>query len=182
VGSEADVIPNRYSVPLPADAPANAVAYQPRDKEYWVRCEQGHTHYGAHGAAGLLMRYTDENGVKVYYLQRRAAWVDHGGTYSIPGGAVHADEWPAVAAKREAIEELGSLPPLRPASIFVDDHGGWAYTTVLAVVTGPSRFTGDGGYEHLGGGWYTAGEMADLPLHPGFKESWNEVVSGSSDR
>jgi len=86
--------------------PANAVRYNPAEDEWWVSCERGHVHYGAHGAAGLLLRTWSESGEAwAYLLQQRAAWVDHGGTWGIPSGALREGEDPRVGAIREANEE-----------------------------------------------------------------------------
>ena len=42
-------------------------------------------------------------------------------------------ESPEAGAVREAVEELGIRPAdLSIGSRWVDDHGGWSYTTVLA--------------------------------------------------
>ena len=62
----------------------------PKVAEYDVPCERPGcgTHWGPHGAAGLLIHHDDpEDGQTRYLLQKRAPWVDHGGTWGIPGGA-----------------------------------------------------------------------------------------------
>ena len=98
----------------------------------WTTCAQGHRHWGRAGAAGLLLHRDGEEGPEVL-LQHRALWSHHGGTWGTPGGALHAGEPPHDGALREVREELG-LPPedVVLGARSVDDHGGWAYTTVLA--------------------------------------------------
>lgn len=75
--------------PLPADR-------NPGDA--WVIAPDGARYWGAFGAAGLLA-IDDRRGV---LLQHRAQWSHHGGTWGIPGGALHADEGPLAGALRES--------------------------------------------------------------------------------
>jgi 8-oxo-dGTP diphosphatase len=148
------------------------------DNDTWVHCDQGHEHWGAEGAAGMLIRHHGDDGKTRYLLQKRAPWVDHGNTWGIPGGAIDSGESPEAAAHRETEEEMGELPRLKHSHTVTDDHGGgWAYHTVVA--DSPHRFTPEGGGEdedeHAGHGWFTHGEMNELPLHPGFRKSWDRV-------
>jgi 8-oxo-dGTP pyrophosphatase MutT (NUDIX family) len=130
----------------------------------YVACDRGHEHWGAHGAAGLLVRHTDDQGTRRYLLQQRTTSGDvtEQGTWSTPGGALHAGESPEQGAMREATEELGHLhPEMTHAGTHVNDHGGWRYHTV--VMDSPERFEppGHGGtsWETEGHGWFTPGEM-----------------------
>jgi 8-oxo-dGTP diphosphatase len=143
------------------------------DTDRYVTCDQGHDHWGARGAAGLLIRHQGR-----YLLQHRSPYVQHGGTWSTPGGALQHGESPERGAMREAEEEFGSLPGgLTHHHTFSDDHGGWAYHTV--VMDSPHRFEphggGDGDWETQGHGWFTPEEMKGLQLHPGFAASWAKV-------
>ena len=72
--------------------PGQRVRHNPIENEWWVACGQGHTHYGEHGAAGLLLRSRNAAGEPVWWLQKRGPHVDHPNTYSTPGGAVRAAE------------------------------------------------------------------------------------------
>jgi hypothetical protein len=78
------------------------------------------------------------------------------------------------AALREAVEETGIDASLvRPRGTFVDDHGGWTYTTVYAdcgtlLDTVPNEESAD--LE-----WVAVDAVADLPLHPGFSHTWVDV-------
>lgn len=115
-----------------ADWPARASDYYRGDNEYMVVDDEGHEHYGEHGAAGVLVRHRDEDGTLRYLLQLRSAGVQHGNTWSTPGGAMEGGESPEQAAAREAMEELGMDPSvLRRVQVSTDDHGGWAYHTVV---------------------------------------------------
>jgi 8-oxo-dGTP diphosphatase len=105
-------------------------------------------------------------------LQQRALWSHQGGTWGLPGGARDSDETAVSAALREAGEEAGVEPSaVRPAALVDDDHGGWSYTTVIAESVGPVDPRPTGG-ESLTVGWVRVADLDDLPLHPGFAETW----------
>lgn len=101
----------------------------------WVDCGCGDRHWGAFGAAGLLVwRRARETGAGVEILmQLRAGWTHGGGTWGVPGGAVRAGESPAEAALRECEEETG-LPArvLRLGAEHIQAHPDWSYTTFTA--------------------------------------------------
>jgi 8-oxo-dGTP diphosphatase len=148
------------------------------DTDRYVTCDQGHDHWGAAGAAGLLVRHRGDDGAYSYLLQHRSPYVQHGGTWSTPGGALAHGESPEQGARREAEEEFGPLPSgLTHHHTFSDNHGGWAYHTV--VMDSPHRFEPAGGdvgdWETQGHGWFTPAEMKGLQLHPGFAASWENV-------
>jgi 8-oxo-dGTP pyrophosphatase MutT (NUDIX family) len=134
----------------------------------WTTCELGHRHWGLVGAAGLLLHRAGAAGVELL-LQHRAPWSHHGGTWGTPGGALHAGESAEAGALREAGEELGLRAGdvvLGPRS--VDDHGGWAYTTVLARPAHdlePADLVLDG--ESTGVAWVPVDGLAGVELHPG---------------
>jgi 8-oxo-dGTP diphosphatase len=134
----------------------------------WTTCGRGHRHWGLAGAAGLLLHRSGPQGTEVL-LQLRADWSHHGGTWGTPGGALHPAESAADGALREAGEELGLAREdvvLGPAS--VDDHGGWSYTTVLAVPARPlepADLRLD--EESSGVGWFPVDGLPAVPLHPG---------------
>jgi 8-oxo-dGTP pyrophosphatase MutT (NUDIX family) len=60
----------------------------------------------------------------VYLLTERSRLVDEGGTWGIPGGAIHDGEPAEAAARREAAEEIWPLPPYRVTRVDVQDCGG----------------------------------------------------------
>ncbi|WP_375492520.1 NUDIX domain-containing protein [uncultured Jatrophihabitans sp.] len=137
------------------------------DGNGWVWCAQGHRHWGRFGAAGLLL--TD--GARVL-LQHRAAWTHEGDTWAVPGGARDSDETPVDAALREATEET-SLDPsgVELDAEWVDDHGGWAYTTVLACTRTPVEVTPVNA-ESTAVRWWPLDEVDTLRLHSGFARAW----------
>src|SRR5437016_1548075 len=99
----------------------------------WTRCSRGHRHWGRHGAAGLLLHVMEPLGAGWVLLQHRALWSHHGGTWGVPGGArLSAAEPVEEAALREMSEEIRvDLDGLALHGMHRDDHGGWAYATVL---------------------------------------------------
>lgn len=141
----------------------------------WVRCSLGHKHWGVYGAAGLLVRHRDPGGTEWVLLQHRAGWSHHGGTWGVPGGARNLGESARDAALREAAEESDlDLGPLRPADTYVDDHGGWTYTTV--VLHAPSTpAVAVRGAESTELRWVRVDRLHDLELHPGFAGTWPRV-------
>jgi 8-oxo-dGTP diphosphatase len=140
------------------------------DGDGWTRCALGHRHWGLFGAAGLLLRHRD-----LVLLQHRALWSHHGGTWGLLGGARNRGETPERAAQREAEEEAGLAPDSYTVTgSYVDDHGGWSYTTVIgraAEAVLPTGLTG----ETLEVRWVPADHLDNLPLHPGFAATWSTV-------
>ncbi|MBN6041513.1 NUDIX domain-containing protein [Amycolatopsis sp. 195334CR] len=140
-------------------------------EDTFVTCAQGHRHWGLHGAAGLLL--TDpERGV---LLQRRAWWTHHGRTWALPGGAKRPGETAAEAATREADEEA-AVPPevVRPLASSTVDHGGWDYTTVLAVARDrvSERVRNKESTELR---WVPVDEVAEYRLHRDFALAWPDL-------
>jgi len=143
-----------------------------RDGNGWVRCAQGHRHWGRYGAAGLLACAPDQAGRDLVLLQRRSRWVNHGGTWAPPGGARDSHESPVAAALREAAEECdvpAELVSIR--GVLTDDHGGWAYHTVLAAASQPFAAR-SASAESTEVAWVPAADVAGLALHPGFGAQW----------
>ena len=138
------------------------------DGDGWARCARGHRHWGVFGAAGLLLWHDG-----AVLLQHRAEWSHHGGTWGILGGARNSGETAAEAAAREATEEAGlSRSAYEVGGEHVDDHGGWAYTTVLARPARsiePADLRLDG--ESDGVAWVPLADLTDVDLHPGLAGS-----------
>ena len=147
------------------------------DGDGWTRCAQGHRHWGLFGAAGLLLRHTGAGGAEQVLLQHRALWSHHGGTWGILGGARDSGETAEQAAAREAAEEAGvAAGSYAVVGEFVDDHGGWSYTTVVGRAVEAVVLTALTS-ETLAVRWVDVDRMHELPLHPGFAASW-AAVSG----
>ena len=140
----------------------------------WVTCEQGHQHWGLFGAAGVLAYAPDpdDQAGSLVLLQHRARWSHQGGTWALPGGAMDSDETPAEAALREADEECMLDPKLVvPRGMYSEEHGGWAYHTIVAQAAAPFRVYSDA-YESDEVVWLPAGQVDQRDLHPGFAASW----------
>ena len=146
------------------------------DGDGWVECAQGHRHWGRFGAAGLLLHRVAADGGTELLLQHRAEWSHHGGTWGLLGGARHHDETPVATALREAAEEGGLRPESALVSgLYVDDHGGWSYSTAVAAEVGDAEARPTSA-ETLEVRWLPANNVgSELPLHPGFAATWPVV-------
>ena len=139
----------------------------------WTGCASGHLHWGARGGAGLLLRCAPERGKVLYLLVQRSRWVDHGGTWGIPGGALHEGETAESGARREAGEEIWPVPRYRISGVETQDcGGGWQFTIVCAEVESPRTVYAARETDATGG--FPLDEMELLNLHPGFRE-WVEA-------
>ena len=141
------------------------------DGDGWTTCEVGHTHWGRHGAAGLLLTTAGPGGTTLVLLQLRATWSHEGGTWGIPGGARDSHEESTATALREAAEEVGLAAGLvKVEAVSRDDHGGWCYDTVLARCAEPLATTDHA--ETAAARWVSVTDVEALPLHPGFAATW----------
>lgn len=134
----------------------------------WVVAQSGERYWGRFGAAGLLA-YDAGRGI---LLQHRVSWSHFGGTWGLPGGALHEGESALVGAIREAQEEAG-VPDgaVRPRFFTVLDLGIWSYTTVVAdVLVSFDPVISDP--ESVALAWVPIDEVDSRPLHPGFAAAW----------
>lgn len=142
------------------------------DGNGWTRCGLGHRHWGRHGAAGLLVVAPDRAAGQTVLLQQRSWWGSHGGSWGPPGGARDSHESAVRAALREAIEECAiDTAAVRVHAVLADDHGGWAYQTVLASAAGPIPAAAVS-EETSEVAWVPVEEVDGLLLHPGFAGQW----------
>lgn len=128
----------------------------------------GEKYWGRYGAAGLLA-VDPQRGV---LLQHRVGWSHFGGTWGIPGGALHEGELALHGALREAQEEAG-IPDgaVRARFKSVLDLQIWSYTTVVAdVIESFDPVISDP--ESLALEWVPVDEVEQRPLHPGFAAAW----------
>lgn len=141
------------------------------DGDGWTTCAQGHRHWGRQGAAGLLLRWRDPAGALHVLMQQRVGWSHEGGTWAVPGGARDSHEDDAACALREAEEEVGlDAAGVTLRSSWVDDHGGWRYTTVVGDAA--SRLPVRVRRETAAVRWVPADDVAALTLHSGFRAAW----------
>ena len=147
----------------------------------WIDCPCGHRHWGLNGAAGLLLvRRDPATGSPTHVvLQHRAAWSAEGGTWGVPGGALSDGENPLEGALRESGEEAGiSAGDLAIRAAYREDHGPWAYTTVIAFEK-PGRqvhpYASDD--ESTEVAWIPLERIPDLRLLSAFAQDWPHFLA-----
>jgi len=109
-------------------------------------------------------------------LQHRAEWSHNGGTWGLPGGALHEGEAAVTGALREAHEEA-AVPEERVTVLFTSvlDFGYWSYTTVVLLVTEPFEpVISDP--ESIELRWVPAEKVREMELHPGFAAAWPALL------
>ncbi len=140
------------------------------DGDGWTTCAAGHRHWGRYGAAGLLLGDTER-----VVLQHRAPWTHEGDSWGLPGGARDSHEDATTGALREAMEE-GGIPAAacQPIALFVEDHVGWSYTTVVAVPAedGPPFTPRALNRESTDIRWWARTDVPALPLHHALSRHW----------
>ncbi|MGN9837659.1 NUDIX domain-containing protein [Nonomuraea sp. H19] len=146
-----------------------------KDGDGWAQCSQGHRHWGVHGASGLLVVHHDDLGVPYVLMQKRSWWSHHGGTWGLPGGARDSHEDAVASALREAHEEAAlGAEGLRVQGVYLDDHGGWTFETVIAE-SAERLAAAPANNESSEMRWLALPEVAARRLHPGFAATWGEV-------
>jgi 8-oxo-dGTP diphosphatase len=143
----------------------------PSSGDAFVRVADGTLRWGRYGAAGALVRHVDPaTGATRYFVALRSQHTHMGGTWAIPGGALAAGETPVEAALREFHEEIGMvLPAERVVQISEDDHGGWAYWTVVIDVDEPFPLPTGVNWETADVRWVAADELRELALLEPFR-------------
>ena len=142
------------------------------DGDRLVWCERGHRHWGRFGAAGLLP-VSDGH----VLLQHRAKLTIGGGTWALFGGARDSHEDAVEAAMRETAEE--STLPVEDVTLFGsvhDDHGGWAYDTVIGSI--PSTVDVEPvSWESTGAAWVPLANVPGMKLYEPFALGWPRLLT-----
>lgn len=138
----------------------------------FVTLPDGSVRWGRYGAAGALLRHVDVEGVPWYFVARRSMHCHQGGTWAVPGGALDHGESPLEGALREFQEEIGPLDAsYRVVSVYEDDHGGWAYWTVVLEVDKRFPVPAALSWETSEARWVSSSELHDLELFGAFRTS-----------
>jgi 8-oxo-dGTP diphosphatase len=147
----------------------------------WTYCSCGERHWGRYGAAGLLLTDPSRTGL---VLQKRSRLVHHGGTWSVPGGAIEGLEGAVHAALREAHEEAGIEAGTVTVvdTIVGTDHDDWSYTYVLAESERPDDPRLGTSWEADHTRWIDLDRVATHRLHPGLKADWPRLRAFLDDR
>jgi 8-oxo-dGTP pyrophosphatase MutT (NUDIX family) len=141
-----------------------------RSGDGFVTLPDGTRRWGRYGAAGILARHVGADEQPRYFVALRSPLCHHGGTWSIPGGALDHGESPLDGALREFQEEIAlDLGDAQVAGVHEDDHGGWAYWTIVVDVTEPFDLPSTYGWETTECRWVGADELADLALYGAFR-------------
>ena len=144
------------------------------DGNGWVLCALGHRHWGRFGAAGILI--TD--GARVV-LQHRAPWTHEGDTWALPGGARDSHENPSTRRCGKPPRRPRSIPDrCAPYAEWVDDHGDWSYTTVLAPLSGWSTCI-PANTESVAIRWWPIGTSTPSPCTPGSPQRGRTCAANS---
>jgi 8-oxo-dGTP pyrophosphatase MutT (NUDIX family) len=142
--------------------------------------------WGKYGAAGVMMRNVDENGVERFLLVK--ANTQNSKRWQLPGGALEELETPEQGAAREVHEELGftqdflhDMTPIGTHKVAVDvpGIGTWHYSNIAVDVPNMPELTWDKG--ELGGAqWFTSAELeklgADGEIHPALTANLTQVL------
>ena len=115
-------------------------------------------------------------------LQHRAVWSHEGGTWALPGGARSSTESALATAIREAAEEAAvDAAMVTPSQSWLDDHGPWSYTTVVAHAKGPVQARA-ADPESLELRWVSLDDVTSRPLHPAFAAAWPDLREHATRR
>jgi 8-oxo-dGTP pyrophosphatase MutT (NUDIX family) len=138
-----------------------------RDGDQFVHCGLGHRHWGKYGAAGLLVHHDG-----MVLLQQRSALSVGPETWGLFGGASDRDETPVTAALRETAEESTlDVAEVRIRGVLHEDHGGWAYHTVVGDLA-ERQDVEPRDWESKGARWVPVDEVEVMDLFPPFAVSW----------
>ncbi len=140
------------------------------DGDQFIHCGLGHRHWGTYGAAGLLVHHDG-----LVLLQQRSALSLGALTWGLFGGARERDEAPVTAALRETAEESTlDVSAVRVRGVLREDHGGWAYETVVGDLPGKLDVQ-PASWESADARWVPVDEVGSMDLFPAFAASWPRV-------
>jgi len=148
---------------------------RPVSGDGFVTLADGTHRWGRFGAAGVLARWAGADGTYEYFLARRSEFCHQGGTWAVPGGALHHGEAPLAGALREFAEEVGvELSEFAVVAVHEDDHGGWSYWTVVVEVAQPFT-TAVVNWETAETAWIAAHRLAGLDLLAPFRATLSRL-------
>lgn len=140
----------------------------------WVKTAAGGEVWGKYGAAGLLLRHVDDQGVERYLMAERGPGISNPGKWQFPGGAIESLEKPYEGGTRETLEELGfkdsdlldaAVHGHHEATAKLANGKDWKYTSVAATVKTqlkPDLSTASARAETSDARWMTRQEIENL--------------------
>lgn len=146
--------------------------------------------WGKFGAAGVLIKNTDENGVERFLMVQRGPMVSSNkGKWQLAGGAINSKETPEQGAAREIFEEIGAPQEYLTTMKKVGTHQvgvpipgkeDWVYHNIAAEA--PTMFKPKiDGTETGDAKWLTKEEIQQLvddgKMHPAVKKALPSVFA-----
>lgn len=147
------------------------------DGDGWARCGLGHQHWGKYGAAGMLIFHRRPGEGTHVLLQQRNWWCSGALTWGLFGGGRRRGEDAVAAALRETAEECTLSPRvLRIHGLVDDDHGGWAYSTVVASADRMPKVA-PASSETRKAAWVPLEKVSGLRLFEPFAVAWPRLAT-----
>lgn len=142
----------------------------------YVELEDGSRRWGLFGAAGVLIRAEGSDDEHRYLVAKRSALVHVGGTWGVPGGALHEGENPLDGALRELAEETGYIvDEFEKLGEYNDEYGGWSYRTFLLGVSAPFAEEPLLNWETDELKWVTRDELEGMDLFGAFRVTLGQL-------
>jgi 8-oxo-dGTP pyrophosphatase MutT (NUDIX family) len=145
--------------------------------------------WGKYGAAGVMIKNTDENGVERYLMVQRGPGVENKGIWQLAGGAIDSKETPEQGAAREIFEEIGApqeyLSTMQhkgthAVAVPIAGKDDWVYHNIAAEA--PTMFKPKvDGTETGDAKWLTKDEIQvivdDGKMHPALAKELDKVFA-----
>lgn len=145
--------------------------------------------WGKYGAAGVMIKNTDANGVERYLMVQRGPHVEGTGLWQLAGGAIDSKETPEQGAAREIFEEIGAPQEYLSTMVHKGTHAvgvpipgkeDWVYSNIAAEA--PTMFTPKvDGSETGDAKWLTKDEINKLvsggTMHPALAKALPSVFA-----